>query len=61
MKNIITCSNEKCKYYASYNRCLLTTVAINNKGECVSYCLSDYYKPNIKKIDTSDYDYGNRC
>ncbi len=62
MRHRITCANEKCKYYGFSNGCLLKNVAIDNKGGCASYILSDYHKPGVRKIDTSPMDeHTNMC
>lgn len=37
MKNIITCSRFNCLYNTFENKCLLKVIAIDNKGNCISY------------------------
>lgn len=62
MGHRITCANEKCKYYGFSNKCLLKNVAIDSECKCASYVLSDYYKPNVRMIDTSPMDeHTNMC
>ena len=63
MKNIITCANCKCKFHGEINnKCHLKNVAINSDGECASFVLSDFLRPNVKPIDTRPRDeHTNMC